>query len=397
MRAEERLLTRDFLIMNLIYFFAFVNMAAFFQFHRYILTLPVDPASSGLLIGVFSLVSIAVQPILSPFIHAKNGKAGIVAGLAMMLGSLLSYSMGRDLPSLFAIRIIHGCGFVVQMTALTATIAAMIPGRQSGRAFGYLSFSMLLPYAVVPPILDAVGPCLGPFPVILRYTALLMILPMVLVFFVRVPGGQAGGEEAPGRRIAFREVVEDLRDYPILALLVLNLLVYGAYTPTFFYLQGFGLAAGIRNPGAFFTIAILTMILIRLLGAPRFDRMPKVRLACGSLGLLSVGYLLFPAVTGPGLFFGLALIFGVAWGVAIPLFNALMFDLSPPLLRGLNLNLALVMTQAGFFLGPLAGGMVLARRGYGALFFLCALICLTALGLALTLRPAPGSQRKGAR
>lgn len=394
MRGEEKLFTRNFVVMNFIYFFAFVNMAAFFQFHRYILTLPIDPASSGLLIGIFSLVSIGVQPVLSPFIHGANGKAWIASGLLLMLASLLTYGIGRTFSALLAIRVIHGCGFVVLMTALTATIASLIPREQSGRAFGYLSISMLLPYAVVPPILDVVGPRLGPFPVILQYTALLMVLPLVLLFFMETPGSQLDGQGAQARRITFREVVEDLKHYPIVALLVLNLLVYGAYTPTFFYLQGFGLGVGVANPGSFFTIAIVTMMVIRIVAAARFDRMPKVLLACGSLCLLSSGYLLFLAVTGPGLFFFLAFLFGVAWGVAIPLFNALMFDLSPPLFRGLNLNLGLVMTQGGFFLGPLAGGMVLARWGYGAVFVLCFLICLTATGLACTLRPRPGRKRK---
>ena len=64
-----------------------------------------------------------------------------------------------------------------------------------------------------------------------------------------------------------------------------------------------------------------------------------------------------------------------------PLLNAMVFDASPPPLRGVNLNLTLVAMQGGFFLGPLAGGLVLAACGYTVLFMLCCPLTLLALGV----------------
>jgi predicted MFS family arabinose efflux permease len=40
-----------------------------------------------------------------------------------------------------------------------------------------------------------------------------------------------------------------------------------------------------------------------------------------------------------------------------------------------------MMTQGGFFVGPFLGGLLLARWGYGALFYFCAVLSLFAAWL----------------
>jgi len=77
------------------------------------------------------------------------------------------------------------------------------------------------------------------------------------------------------------------------------------------------------------------------------------------------------------MFFALAGIAGVGWGVSMPLQAAVMFDISDPRARAMNQNLLMVMMQAGFFLGPLLGGWIISVSGYKALF-----ACLAALTLA---------------
>lgn len=52
--------------------------------------------------------------------------------------------------------------------------------------------------------------------------------------------------------------------------------------------------------------------------------------------------------------------YGVGIGAATPLLNGLMFVVSKPEYRGLNTNLMLEMVDAGFILGPVAGGLAVA-------------------------------------
>ncbi len=76
----------------------------------------------------------------------------------------------------------------------------------------------------------------------------------------------------------------------------------------------------------------------------------------------------------------------------MPVLSGLMFDVSEPRFRALNTNLAFEMFQAGFFVGPLAGGAILVHSGYSWLYYACA--CVTILGLIAALWL--GTKRHGA-
>jgi MFS family permease len=97
--------------------------------------------------------------------------------------------------------------------------------------------------------------------------------------------------------------------------------------------------------------------------------------------VLLFGYLLLAHTRSHSLFFIIAILFGLGWGVALPLLNGLLFDYSDPRLRALNVNLGLEMFQGGFFLGPLLGGLLLASWNYPALYEACGGLILIAIAL----------------
>jgi MFS family permease len=109
-----------------------------------------------------------------------------------------------------------------------------------------------------------------------------------------------------------------------------------------------------------------------LLSGVFLDKINKVSCVLWSLAALVVGYLLLASAGSEGLFYAVACILGLSWGVVMPLLNAIMFDVSSPSLRGRNLNLSMVLVQGSFFMGPFVGGLVLSDAGYAMLFYLCA-------------------------
>jgi MFS family permease len=68
-----------------------------------------------------------------------------------------------------------------------------------------------------------------------------------------------------------------------------------------------------------------------------------------------------------------------------PTFYGLMFDISPPRFRPLNANLILFATQAGFFLGPVLGGALVARWGYHGYFTFSIGLALAAASVGILL------------
>ena len=99
-------------------------------------------------------------------------------------------------------------------------------------------------------------------------------------------------------------------------------------------------------------------------------------IALGHLALATLPIGMAPLI---GAFFGLGL------GAGYPALNGLMFELSVPRLRPQNANLMMFGVQLGSFLGPAAGGALVAAFGYPGYFRGSILLALASAGLSLTL------------
>ncbi len=377
----KKLFTKEFMALNAIVFLAFCNISIFFQFYDYLGTLPIPAGSFGLLIALFSLSVLVIRPLISPFLHPANAKRWITISSVLVILSLLLYDVALDFWSMAVVRGIHGAAYVVMAAAVLGKLVECIPRDKSGQAFGLISVITLLPYAVIPPVLGPLIRWAGGFCHVLHFSALLMLAAFPLLALVDT--GKDETVVGPGDRIGLRDIAHNLKDVRILALLVLSLLVWTSFTPVFYFLKGYGDKIGIANPGWFFTLSTFTEILVRLMAGMVFDKFDKARMLMGSLLALGLGYVVLAHVSGPTVFYSVALWLGLGWGVALPLLNGLVFDVSEPRFRAMNSNLTMEMFQAGFFVGPVAGGAILLRWGYPALYYICAGILF--LGLAVTI------------
>ena len=383
----DRLFTREFTALNLIFFFAAAVMALFFQFQHYLQALSIPSGWFGFLIGADSLACFVLQPVLAVRLNSGNGRKWIVVSLFGMALALFAYSFAFDLVTLAIVRVIHGAAFVCLVSAIMAMITVWIPREKSGRAFGLISVVRLLPYSIIPPLVGLIGERPADFRHILILGGIVMLLSSLAVLAVKPapPAGITG--PANIRTTHTRDLLTDIKGPKVATLLVVQLLLYSSYTIVFFFLKEYAHGQGIENPGFFFTIATAAMIAVRVTGAAFFDRFSKAAIAGLSLAGLAASYYALGALCRPETFYILALIMGLGWGVAMPVVLALIFDVSEPRFRSMNLNLSLLMMQGGFFLGPFGGGVIISRGGYGLLYIFTAFISLAAAGLIWTISP----------
>jgi predicted MFS family arabinose efflux permease len=395
---KPTLFTGDFILLGVVLAFVSAMMALFFQFQSYLTSVGIDPRWHGFLLGSDAITGIVLQPLLSPYLNARNAKKVLLAGICVMAAALASYSHAVTAGAIALVRIVHGGGFVAAVAAMMALVAGYIPRSRSGEAIGIISIMRLLPYALVPPVIVHLAHGPRDFTVVLTVAAGVTALVLIPVAFMH-PARE--GEEGQEKSAGLSGLFENMRSVPVLTLLVVNILFYSPYTILFFFLRDFGALRGIGNPGFFFTVAMFVMIAVRLGGSRYFDRMNKARTGALCMALLAVFQVLVYFVRVEASFLGLSVVFGVLWGVGIPLIMALIFDISEPRFRGLNMNLVLVVMQVAFFVGPFAGGIVLARWGYGPLFALCGVLNMAGSILLIGLRdrkvPGPRSQVSGSK
>jgi predicted MFS family arabinose efflux permease len=352
-------------------FLAYANISVFFGFYDHLRTLPIDPADYGVLIGALAAVALLVRPVISPFFHAGNARS------LLFLGTSLAVADG--FWGLLLIRLLHGISFAVVGTALMTLIVEVIPKNRSAQFFGYIAVVTLIPNTLVPPFLPFLGHLLGGFNQILLAFAALTLLMFPLVWSVDKGSGKDDKKSASG--LTGREIREDLQDPRVLLLLFSMLMLYCGHALIFFFLDGYGRSIGAAYAGVFLTLSTIGEIGVRVAAGSIFDRWNKIRLSICTLVGLAFCYFLLAHLPGMWLFFTLGLLFGLGWGIAMPVFNGLMFDVSKPRFRAFNINLGMQMFQAGFFLGPIIGAPLLAKWGYGMIYHLCTGMSLLAAAL----------------
>ncbi len=363
MPENRKLFTFEFICLNLISFFAFSNMAVFYSFFSYLESINVPVEWRGFLLGLEPMSAFALRLVVIPMLHVGNAARVMFAALAMMVAALCSYSWALTVPALIILRIFHGAAFVLLVSASMALVVHFIPKGKSGQGFGFVSVSVLIPYAVMPLVMEALLPHVSSEAEIYRGVTILALPAFGFLVILRrrltTMLGYMGGSLA--RRPTLAEVRANMKETRVAFLLAVNLLLYLCYATVFFFMKGHVVSRGITDVGSFFTLSTLVMIGLRLSGGFFFDRFDKVKMLQLFTILLIPCFMLMGHLGSSRDLYLVACGYGLCIGVLLPLLNATLFEISPPRLRGLNTNLALFMMDAGFFLSPYGGGLLLAR------------------------------------
>lgn len=396
----ERLFTYDFSVLTLAAAFGFCNIAVFYGFGSYLKRLGVDPAWWGPLLAAEPLAAFCLRPFLSVLVTPRNALALARWSLVGLGLALCGYPFARGIEALLLVRLCHGVAFVCLVSAVTVLLAQAIPRTLAGRAFGYFSLSALVPYAVMPPLAEGLLPVLGREDRVYACCAVFVLPALALLAPLgRRLGRRAMAGVAGTSRPTLAQVRQTLAAPSVRLILLANLFLFLSTTLIFFFIKPFALRLGLVDPGLFFTVSTAASIATRVLAGPAYDKLPREALLLAALLGLAVCIAGFAATTGQARLLTLAAGYGLCLGVAMPLANAVMFGLSPPAMRGTNLNLMLFMMDTAYVFGPMAGGaMLAAQAGYPALF-LTAAGCALAAGLLVAPLVAPGwrAWRQGAR
>nr|WP_320114943.1 MFS transporter [uncultured Desulfuromonas sp.] len=381
-----RLYNRGFISITLL-FGAFISaMACFVSFTEYLGYLGISTQAIGMILSFDALASLVFQLLLAPYVSNGNARRWLVLGVLCYATALVLMAQAGTVWQFSLLRLVQGCGLVFIQAPLVVMLIEFIPEGRSGEAFGVFTLIRLLPYTVIPVIIDLGVQQPGQFTTVLYLAAAVSLLPVLAVFLPkgRIPAAVA--HQATG----LRSVVDSFRSRPVLCLQLSTLLLFCGYSSIFYYIRAYGASVDLKNPAIFFSAASAAMILIRVLLLRAFDRYDKVTMSMIGMAAAMVSYALIPQFHQEGLFLGLAVLLGAGWGVAMPLQGAVLFDISAPEKRALNQNIFLAMVMAGFFVGPLFGGVLISALGYGVFFYAMAVLTLVSVLLMQQARtPSP--------
>jgi MFS family permease len=251
-----------------------------------------------------------------------------------------------------------------------------------------ISIATMIPYAVIPPLAEALLPYVRTDADIYAGVSLFAVVAIILLIAMRRRIGDRLRvmDGALLRRPSFSEIRENFRLHSVVLLLCAGLSIYLAHATFFYFMKDLSLQTGGGDVGLFFIICMIAMIAVRALGSVLFDRMDKPSTLKAGLILLILCIIIFLHADSPAAFYLLSGVYGFCMGIILPLLIALLFSASPPSLRSLNTNLNLFTLDMAYFLMPYLGGALIAfGAGFAVLFYTAAGFVLLSLALIVRL------------
>ena len=384
----KNLFTPEFLALCLVIVTAFCNVSVFYSFYYYLGIIDIPVVWRGFLVGLEPMAAFGLRLFVLPWLHVRNAYGVTMAALALLVMVSCSYLWVTTVAAMVLLRVIHGAVFVLLTSAVISLLVNFIPPGKSAQGFSALSVATMIPYAAIPPLTEALLPQVRNAADIYAGVSIFSVAAILLMAALRKRIGRAleGMDAALMRRSAITEIKDNFRQRAVVMLLISMFFIYLAHATFFYFMKNLSLQTGVGNVGLFFTVSMATMIFVRAFGAALFDRLNEMRLIRIALVLLILCLMALPGTDTLAFYYLLAVVYGGAMGIALPILNALIFSASAPALRGLNTNMTLFAMDAGYFLTPYLGGTLIALGAdFGALFYIAAGFAIVSLALIITL------------
>jgi len=374
----------EFLALCLIIVVAFGNVSVFYSFYHYLGVIGIPIEWRGFLVGLEPMSAFILRLFVLPWLHVRNAFSVTMLSLFLLIAASCTYLWVTTVSAMIVLRIFHGAVFVLLTSAVISLVVNFIPADRSGQGFSAISIATMIPYAVIPPLSEALLPYVRNEADIYAAVSTFSVVAICLLIALRGRIGDAlrGMDGALLRRPNMAEIRENLRLRSVIILLASIFLIYLAHATLFYFLKDLTLQIRTGDVGLFFTISMAAMISVRALGAALFDRIDKLSTLRKALAILAPCLILFPIAALPATYYLMAALYGLCMGVILPLLSAVLFTVSPPPLRGLNTNMTLFTLDVAYCLVPYLGGMIIAfGAGFDVLFYLAGVFVILTLAL----------------
>jgi len=378
---------RDFLLALSGYFFLFLAVSLFFLLPVVLAKFGPPQSRIGLIMGVHSVVAIAVRPLFGRMIDVRGGRRIALFGIFLFIVAVPFFHFVDDAGWLpFLLRALTGLGWGIGMTATIAMSAELAPADRLAKSMGIIGVAGLVANALGPLLAEELLRAGGPA---LLYNASLVFLAASLACVA------AAREGARAETRGGPHGLKSLRIVPwALAAIVGSVPVFhGAIRGAMIYFVAvFGNSIGIGRVGPFFLVFSLAAILTRFrLGdlSDRFGRktviLPAALIIVGNLFLLAQ-VRSFPLLLVSG-FIG-----GLGQGLIFPALSTYIIDFLGRENIGLAISLYNSLFDVGMGLGSPLFGWVSDLAGYRWMYRVAGLFLLVSTVLFMLKAPPTRNQ-----
>jgi MFS family permease len=336
----------------------------------HILALGGTGSEAGLFLG-FLTYSSAISAPITGAIGDRFGKRRvlIVASVAITLFSLL-YAIVPGYGVMLALVIVHGVFWSGLLSSASAYVTEIIPASRRAEGLGYSGFASILAVAVAPWIglwvFDR-----GGWSLVCLESAVLNVIMAILAWRLPPDTLRSGEPRAfrPAELVEWRVLVGAVT-------LFLYSFSYGGITS---FVAVYAEQLGVTPKALYFTAFCLAIIASRPFLGRHADRIGHAQVIVPCLVLIVIGVALLTVVSTRAGFITSALIFGVGFGSAYPIFVAHLMHHVAADRRGATFGALIGAFDTGIGTGSIAIGWISEHYGFSRAFGVAAGLALLSI------------------
>ena len=351
--------------------YCFILAANFLLYFGFWLLIPVLPfylsevfsagnSTIGIILSCYTVAALCIRPFSGYFLDSFARKPLYLMAYFIFMHMFARYIIAGSLTLFILFRIIQGVSFGMVTVGGNTVVIDIMPSSRRGEGLGY--------YGLSNNIAMAVGPMSGLFlhDAGMSFTTIFCcslgscMAGFVCAFLVKTP------YKPPVRRepISLDRFIL-LKGIPAGISLLLLSIPYGMTTN---YVAMYAKQIGINaTTGFFFTFMAIGMAISRIFSGKIVDRGKITQVISAGLYLVVFSFFLLSAcvyliswnnLLCTVVFFAVALLLGVGFGIMFPAYNTLFVNLAPNSQRGTATSTYLTSWDVGIGIGMLAGGYI---------------------------------------
>jgi MFS family permease len=322
----------------------------------HILDLGGSTFASGLFLGFLTFASAWSAPITGAIADRIGRRRTLLVASGVICLCSVAYALLTDYRVMLALVVVHGIFWSGLLSASAAYLTNMVPVRRRAEGIAYWGLSSVAAVAVAPPLAfwifqrGWVWICVS--------CGALNVLMGIIAWTLQDPPAAPRLVDATPRLLEWRVLV-------LAVSLSLYSYGYGAITT---FSAVYADAIGITPKSLYLTTLAIVILLTRPLSGTAADRIGYRRVFLPSLVLIAAGLGLLAARGTLASFVGSAVVFGVGFGTAYPVFVAYVMRDIDERRRGAAFGAILAAFDTGIGTGSTLTGWLIQRFGFPAAF-----------------------------
>jgi MFS family permease len=338
----------------------------------YVVSLGRSEFQAGLVTGMLAFTALVLRPLVGWLVDAWRRRPMVLIGTGCYTVASLMYAAFASLPLMLISRVIHGYGLSNYSTASSAFLADIAPRRRRAEAMGY--------YSVAMDIGMLAGPALAFF--LVKYTGLQHIFLLIaalscIAFLISIPVREARPPRlGPAPPWQLRTGIVSKAALPAAWMAFCLGMGVGPVTA---FIAIFARHRGVDNPGLYFTIQAIALMVSRTFSGRLADRRGPVFVIMPGLICMAVGLLLLPFAHSLLHLMLSAAFIGLGFGSSQPATMAWAVDHVSPDQRGMAVSTYFLGYDSGISMGSFIPGAIATKFGFSAAWVFSAICVLCGL------------------